>query len=514
MKNLNKIMALTAGSLLLFASCVELDQDPQSFLTEEEYIQIPQSLDVVSKGVSGIYGDMWNGNYGFSCRILRYNTAAGDVVPLVTKPNNDMLYLYNMIPSTSASVKDITALWGNFWSVINSSNKIINGTPIPDDAVEGPKYKAVVGEARFMRGLAYFYLVRMFGEVPLVTNSEQAALENNPRVSVARIYDEVIVPDLMIACQDLPKVSRTGDAGSPSQWAAKTCLADVKLTMAGWPLKRNTATEAADLAKDVVVNSGLQLTPVYGDLWKEDKKTDANEHLFAIMNSVAYRKASQYGKSFYPGTHAQYPGWGDYFANPHFMDACPNDDRKAWNFETEWDEKVNGVKTHVTYQQSANKLPLISKFRDYNEVNAKGVLSQLSNGLTTIYRLADAYLIYAEASVLATHQVDALASKCLRDIQQRAHVAINEQTTTTDPALFDKAVFKERGIEFYAEGKRWFDFVRREKVSEIKEYRFVDEVSNITDPFVQSVYKAQGHYYLPLPETEVQMSGWENNSGY
>lgn len=59
---------------------------------------------------------------------------------------------------------------------------MINGTPIPDDAVEGPKYKAVVGEARFMRGLAYFYLVRMFGEVPRVTNSEQAALENNPRV--------------------------------------------------------------------------------------------------------------------------------------------------------------------------------------------------------------------------------------------------------------------------------------------------------------------------------------------
>lgn len=57
------------------------------------------------------------------------------------------------------------------------------------------------------------------------------------------------------------------------------------------------------------------------------------------------------------------------------------------------------------------------------------------------------------------------------------------------------------------EGKRWFDFVRREKVSEIKEYRFVDEVSNITDPFVQSVYKSSRALLSTTPETEVQMSG-------
>ncbi|WP_235342767.1 RagB/SusD family nutrient uptake outer membrane protein [Bacteroides pyogenes] len=510
----NIMMTCAVGSLLLATSCVELDQLPQSFLTEEEYIETPQTLDVVAKAVSGVYKDMWNGNYGFSCRILRYSTAAGDIVPLVTKPNNDMLYLYNMTPTTSGSVKDVTALWKNFWDVISSSNKIIGGTPIPEDQAEAAKYKAVVAEARFMRALAYFHLVRMFGDVPFIASSGETFEDKLPRVPVARIYDEIIVPDLTIACTDLPATSRTGDAGSPSQWAAKTCLADVNLTMAGWPLKRDTYAEAARLAKDVIEKSGLTLTQKYGDLWKEAKKHDANEHLFAIMNSVAYKTPSQYGKSFYPNTHAKYPGWGDYFANPKFVESCPDDDRKAWNFELAWDEKVGGKVKHVTYQESANKLPLISKYRDYNEVNKKGVLSQLSNGLTTVYRLADTYLIYAEASTLATKKVDDLAARCLRRLQERANVPEAERTQTTDPEAFDKAVFKERGIELYAEGKRWFDYIRREKAAEIKELRYVDEVSGITDPFAKSVYKKEGHYYLPIPQDEVQMAGWENNKGY
>lgn len=151
--------------MLLTTSCVDLTQDPQSFLTEEEYIQYPQNLATVSKSVTGLYNNLWSENYGFSCRLIRYNTAAGDVVPQIAKPNNDMIPLYNMNPGAGTVVKDITALWQNFWKVINGANKIINGTPIPsgDDA---PKYKAVVAEANFMRALSYFYLVRILVTYP------------------------------------------------------------------------------------------------------------------------------------------------------------------------------------------------------------------------------------------------------------------------------------------------------------------------------------------------------------
>lgn len=78
--------------------------------------------------------------------------------------------------------------------------------------------------------------------------------------------------------------------------------------------------------------------------------------MFAIHNKVGVNP-SQYGKSFFPSDY--YPaGWGDYFASADFMAAYPDDDRKACTFETEWYTDKAQTKL-ITWQQSANKLPLI-----------------------------------------------------------------------------------------------------------------------------------------------------------
>ena len=496
-KNIIKYLAF--GSLLLTTSCVDLDQEPQSFLTEEEYINYPQTIETVNRGVTGLYNDLWSGNYDFCCRLIRYNTAAGDVVPQLAKPNNDMIPLYDMNPGAGTVVKDITSLWRNFWKVISSSNKIINGTPIPEGQ-EGIPYKASIGEARFLRPLSYFYLVRIFGDVPMITDTEGSTDTRSPRIPVERIYKEVILPDLQIACTDLPVTSRSGSSDTPSQWAAKALRADVYMTMAGWPLKKTEyyAQAAAD-AKDIIENSGLDLMQHYEELWKEDLKKDATEHMFAVHNLLGVNP-SQYGKSFFPSDHKP-SGWGDYFASEEFMNAYPNDERKKWNFTTDWKDNKGKM---INYKQSANRLPLVHKFWDYNaEPDKKGNISQLSNGLTPIYRFADVLLMYAEASTLATNRVDNLALQCLQRVQKRAGIAPEQWTSTTDAQAFDKAVFTERGWELYAEGKRWFDMVRREKAGELR-----------PNVYNKSFYKANNHYYLPIPMDEVMMAGWQNNPGY
>lgn len=499
----NIFIALAACCLLTVTSCVDLDQDPNSFIQEEEFIQQPQTLELVEKSVTGLYNDLWSENYGFSCELIRYNTAAGDVVPQLAKPNNDLLPIYNLNPSSGNIPNDTKRLWENFWKVINSTNKVINGTPIPEGE-PGKPYKAVVAEARFLRGLAYFYLVRIFGDVPFITNSEEAAKEENPRVAVLTIYDKIIVPDLIIACTDLPPISRSGNSSTPSKWAGKALLANVYMTMAGWPLKlgKEYYSKAATETREIISEANLSLTKPYGDLWKEAKKGEANEHMFAVHNSVAFKNPSQYGKSFFASDY--WPaGWGDYFASADFMNAYPNDVRKAFTFETEW-YKDKEKTQKVTWQESINKLPLIKKFRDYDDVNPNtGVISQLSNGLTTVYRYADVLLMYAEASTLATGQVDAMAKQALYDVQERAGVPTELITNTTDAKAFDDAVFAERGWELYVEGKRWFDIVRREKAGELR-----------PDVYNSSFYKANGHYYLPIPTEEVMMARWENNPGY
>ncbi len=489
----NQIIFMIA-CMFIGTSCVDLYQEPNSFITEEEYIKHTQTIEIVNKAVDGLYYDMRYNNYGFNCRMMRINVGADDIVTS-PKPNNSLLYIADLTPSTSANAADSKTIWGNFWKVITASNKIINGTPIPEDASKAKAYKQSIAEAYFMRALNYFYLVRIFGDVPIIKTSEEA-LKEQSRKPVANVYDEIIVPDLLEAIEHLPAVSRSKTSSTPSKWAAKACLTEVYMTMAGWPLKKGKAyyQKAADEALDIIHHSGLSLTPEYADLWKEALKNEANEHLFALHHSAKFKTASQYGKSFYARDFAPNAGWADYYANPAFMKNFPDDDRKAYCYRTSWATK----KGTVSWENSQDKLPCISKYYDYNE-GPEGKSAQ-SNGITPIYRYADVLLMYAEASNLATGKVNPDALKYLQAVQKRSHAPITE---TSESAAFDKAVFAERGWEFLAEYKRWFDLVRREKLAEVKPKQYD-----------KSLFKANNHYYYPLPAADIEITKWPNNAGY
>ena len=268
------------------------------------------------------------------------------------------------------------------------------------------------------------------------------------------------------------------------------------MNMAGWPLKKGTEyyTKAAAEALDIINSSGLSLTPNYADLWQEELKGNANEHMFALHHSAKFKTASNYGKSYYPRDFAPNAGWADYYVNPEFMNKYPEDARKEHNIMTSWLTK-DGV---VEWQNSMDKLPAISKYYGFDEGPA-GKSAQ-ANGLTPIYRYADVLLMYAEASNLATGSVNGTALNALQEVQQRANSTL---TTTTDSQAFDKAVFAERGWEFFAEFNRWFDLVRREKVAEFKPTQYNS-----------SLFKNNNHYYYPVPSEQIEMTGWTNNGGY
>lgn len=359
--------------------------------------------------------------------------------------------------------------------------------------------RQVVAEAYFVRGLSYFYLVRLFGDVPLQLTPEDAK-KDMPRTAVAEIYDKVIVPSLKCAVDWLPATSRTKNAATPSKWAAEAALGDVYMTMAGWPLKRTELyAEAEKVLGDAIQNSGLKLATHYADLWKEANKKTEKEFLFGIMHSNANKKASNYGKSYYPSDFAPKAGWSDYYASEKFYLAYPNDERKAHNFMTEWNTK-KGV---VNYKNSADKLPAISKYYDYND-GEPGKSAQ-SNGITCIYRYADILLMYAEASVRATNSVSAKATNALQEVQKRAQGYADDATvtTTTNPSEFLDAVFDENGWEFFAEMRRWFDLVRLEKLKDVKPTEWAN-----------SLFKANNHYYFPVPYTQIELTNWANNAGY
>lgn len=496
---MKKIFYITAiiSSLFLETSCVDLDQAPQGFITEEEYIA-SMDADALEKAVTALYNNFRgtnakgkHDNYGFNCRTQAFNVGADDITCSPTKANNRLTYFKNLSPSASANNADVETTWRQHFNVINNSNKLITNVVIPEGA-KGKEYQAILGEAYFIRALSYFYLVRLFGDMPLILSTTDAG-NNMPRSSVADIYEKAIVPSLTQAIAWLPTTSRSGDSSTPSQWAAKACLADVYMTMAGWPLKKGQEYygKAAEILKDIIDHSGLDLTLKYEDLWKEALKSEANEHMFAIHHSQPNGTASNYGISYYPADYIS-GGWADYYGTKDFYLNYPNDNRKKWNYMTTWKNK-SGVT--INYEESMDGLPAIAKYYDYDGKNAQ------SSGITSIYRYADVLLMYAEASTRATNSVNTQALQCIQKVQKRA--GSTPLVTTTNATEFETAVFNERGWEFFAEMKRWFDLVRLEKVSEAR--------SNV---WSSSLFQSNSHYYMPIPDQQILLTGWTNNAGY
>ena len=505
-------LATLAGSMLIAASCVDLNQEPQSFISDEEYFsQINQES--LETSVSALYNNLWHDNYGFNSRIQRIQVCADEITYRAAKPGNELAYYDQLSPNIGANTADFDTSWELFYFTIANANKIIHYSAAPADATkeEVAKFNGVLAEAYFLRGLSYFYLVRMYGNIPIIPENGYETVINCPLSKPEEVYTKMIVPSLEYAETWLPEKPRLGNSSTPTKWAAKTCLADVYITMAGWPLKKGQEyyAKAAKAAKDVLDNNGYhdQMTD-YAELWKETNKNNS-EFMFCLHHSHANKvMASNYGKSYYPADFYNKKeekarnGWADYYARKEAFENYPDDERKEWNFMTEWYSTSNSNNL-VQWQDSPDKLPCISKYYNYDQGNP-GENAQ-ANGVTCIYRLADAKLLYAEASTRATGSVNQDALDAINEIQKRAgyedaNIAL---TTTTDPQAFLEEVSKERSYEFFAEMRRWFELVRTEQVS-VKR----------ADKWNGSFFQTQGHYYFPIPSAQILLTGWENNKGY
>lgn len=310
----------------------------------------------------------------------------------------------------------------------------------------------------------------------------------------------MIVPDLQLAETLLPNRGRVSDApnSTVSKWAAKACLAEVYLTMAGWPLKQTQYyADARDKAFEIIEDGGYDLVDHYEDLWKEATKSDDKEHIFALNHSTDMY--SNYGKSYYI-TEESTSAWSDYVADSCFYERYPEDERKEFNFIDEF--IINRRK--VSFKNTTMRSPAINKYRDYGGVN-----SAQSLGITPIYRYADVLLMYAEAQNKADHGPNTFAYEQINKVRKRAMGGIdNPLTPNLDEEEFDKAVFDERGWEFFCEFKRWFQLVRTEKVWDANQ--FTPRIKEGIDSY--GVTKDNRNVYLmPLPSEEVQSCGFTQN---
>lgn len=490
-------------ALVALTSCVDLLQEPQSALTDQT---LPVTEQTLESNANGLYQSWWGENFGFNCRMASLLLAGDDMIAGDAAKTRLVEDDQMRVPANNL---DIAPLWKHFYATIFNANNIISLIE-NNKTLSADKSDIYLGEALFMRALMYFYIVRMWGDAPAPVDATSGSDINGsdamPRVSTKEIYERIIVPDLLEAINLLPATSRDERGQAPTKWAARTVLGDVYMHMAGWPLKQTDKyAAAAEQLKKVIDEGPHSLVKEYKTLWLKSSCYDKTEHIFALHHSLSYLP-SQYAISY---LGYEEDGWSDYAADPVFFANYPNDKRKEFCFTTETIDKTS--KKTITWQNFGPKAPYIRKYRNFGGCATYGIegdnskKSQLSEGITPIYRYADVLLLYAEASVKATGQVSTLAYDCINQVRDRAFGDTTHRLSGLSAPEFEKAVFDEYGWENVFEFKRWFQLVRTEMVDEMVGKNIAVEARlNVNHQ----------NYLFPLPARQCQLRGWQNNPGY
>jgi len=374
-------------------------------------------------------------------------------------------------------------VWNGAYKSIQGCNNIIANyeNASGNEAV----INQIAGEAYFLRAYNYFWIVRLWGEAPLLTDShifEEAVLTIESRTE-QEIYDQ-IVADLQIAETMLDDTKPA--TGRVNKGTAKAVLAEVYLNMAGWPLNdASYYAMAASKAKEVIDNEavyGFGLVDDFADLWPTAEfNNDGNEEeVFARTFSTIdwYNGNSIYGSAARPSDEG---GWDDFFCELTFFDEFPDGYRKDITFDTELDDGT-------PWQQFSTGHPYYKKLQGASN-------NWLSPENLPLERMAEVYFIFAEAQIMATgNGSDSDALEAVNKIVRRANnLPLDTPDATVDyTTLTQDQIIEEKGWEFAGEYCRWFDLVRLQKVEDVVADKDPDDL------------QPQGpiQYYMPLPASE------------
>ncbi len=367
-------------------------------------------------------------------------------------------------------------------TLIANANLAIEKIPgIQFPAASEAQKVRLLGEARFLRAWAYFYAVRLWGDVPLITKPQTASSEDffPSRAPQEEVY-KLIVDDLLAA--EAAGFADFNANGRVSKMAVKAYLSKVYLTMAGFPLQKGQSHYklAADKALEVITfakanPSTVGLFPTYKEL-HDEKLKNRLEHLFQIQYNtvVAAFPLNDFFPNFKAVTYAGPSGTGSTvptrsFYNSYETGDLRTKDQEGWFYTTYYTDG-----TGAKFDLGA---PYVFKYFNIAALGGPGITpTRLNNLNVNQMRYADVLLMYAEAQAelgtITQQAYDAL--KAIRDRAQLKTPAIGAYTVTS----FKEAVWKERWHEFAYEGITWFDMVRLRKVFNEETKKFDDFVGH------------------------------------
>jgi len=392
--------------------------------------------------------------------------------------------------------------WNAYWETIYNANTLIEGLKTSTASKE--IIQSADAEARFLRALAYFHLVRTNGNMPIILDGDTPT-GTEQRATVLQNYFH-IEEDLKIAESNLPGPREVKEIGRVSSGAAKALLADLYLTWAGWPVKDAAKHPlAASKAKEVIDMNYYTLMPIE-ELWLLSGQ-NSTESVFSVQFSEAedLRNGWPAGTSFHEAR-----GWSDMYPELQFFFDFPEGPRKEYTFYTEIPQRgVSQGKIFTKnpptkpWQQSQRKHPMYKKF---------ALSENLSLGNRTagyrafeVIRYAEVLLIYAEAQARLGENASSL--EALNQVRRRAAglpYTVPDETVDVSTATAHD-VIDEKGWELAGEYKRWYDLIRSERLEEIAAKRDPSEQVEL----LRQPTKAQ--YITPIPFQAISTSSLKQN---
>lgn len=470
---MKKIIGFLLLSIFYFTSCDEfLEESPKSSLTDVDYYETeaqalenvtylyrtgaPRRISYASSAyigpnvsVTGMLTGYFSNSYEGQEVVCKYSR-------LLTRQDHT-----NEISDTSDDI------WDNCYNSINVANNAI--ASIPDISMDASTADQLMAEAKFFRAFNYFYLVKSFGDVPLLL--EPSTLENlyPERTAAALVYDQIEL-DLKAAVDVLPEATFANNGHRITKYVAAMMLADVYFHQADYANAKTYAKIVIDSPHSLASNSDLAENSAYNQLRSTD---DLSEVIYAQEYDASISSGSWWPTySFSSAATAVFSTYSIfervYGPIDQFLNVYEENDLRIQPnqfFHWEYTNPDNG-KTWTAPDGQAG----CWYYYDEEALLTTGIATKDWN----FYRLAEAYLDYAE-SIAQTEGVTDEAAEYLAAIKARANTdgkpvtEIKAELLALSTDEFIETCWTERLREFPLEFKIWDDCVRTMKFPVISE---------------------------------------------
>lgn len=530
-----------------------LEKPPTDAIVDANFYQTD---DQVLAGTALLYSEVWfdyNDKASYNLGDFRAGTAYSAY--------NDR---GNVLFNTTGDTPENGASWRAFFNVVGQSNlAIININKYASSAVTPQVKKIAIAEARFMRALAYRFLVMNWGPVPIITNNQALFADTSVTRNTEKSVWKFITNEMRAVEADLPTTPIK--PGRVTKWSAQGMLARFYLTRSG--VEANGAGQrnqvyldsAKYYSQSVINNSGAVLLKNYSDLFLFPYDNNA-ESLFSLQ--WVYSGPNDWGTQnstpsylAYSNDIANGDGWGGDKSATWWMlsqydgmtTSVSGDTIKGKTLDTRLKATFmlpgayypeitqslpSGVTQKLIFPNSTSDVSFcsIKKYVTGKAIDVGGQSSSQHYGNDTyMMRLAEMYLIYAEATLgNNASTTDATALAYFNAVHMRAGLPEYKSPTpgVTLPLTLD-VILKERFIEFAMEGMGWYDLVSLHYFNKAKAYAILnsqdrglfaaipDVFPNPTQwTFIKTAWSTtertinayDGNFLLPIPTAELSQA--------